>query len=92
MPNLPNLPNLPMPMNAWNDWGWVMALWMVSATIAWITLIALAAWAIARWETRALRRVNVSAVQLQRAPDARGEVDTETHDDLPALQTSETRI
>lgn len=86
------MPNMPMPMNAWNDWAWVMVLWMIGATIAWIALIALVAWVIARWETRALRRVNVSAVQLQRAPDARGEVDTETHDDLPALQTSETRI
>ena len=84
--------NMPMPMNAWNDWARVMVLWMIGATIAWIALIALVAWVIARWETRALRRVSVSAVQLQRAPDARGEIDTETHDDLPALQTSETRI
>jgi uncharacterized membrane protein YeiB len=75
-------------MNAWNDWGWVMALWMIGATMAWIALIALVAWAIARWEMRALRRVNVSAVQLQRAPDALGEVVTETYDDLPATQTS----
>ncbi len=82
------MPNMPMPMNAWNNWAWLMALWMIGATIAWIALIALVAWVIARWETRALRRVNASAVQLQRAPDALGAVDTETYNDLPAPQTS----
>jgi len=80
--------NMPMPMNAWNDWARVMVLWMIGATIAWIALIALVAWVIARWETRALRRVNVSAAQLQRAPDAHGAVDTETYVDLPAPQTN----
>ena len=39
--------------------------------------------AIARWETRALRRVNASALHLERAQDAHGEGDAELSDKSP---------
>ena len=77
------MPNMPMWNNVWNGWAWAMALWMIGATIVWIALIALVAWLIARWETRALRRVNVSALQLGRAQDANGAVDAELTDMPP---------
>jgi hypothetical protein len=85
------MPIMPMRNNDWNDWALMMALWMIGATIVWITLIALVVWLIARWETRALRRVNASALQLQRAQygqDARIEVDTERFDDVSEPQAS----
>jgi hypothetical protein len=61
-----------------------MAFWMIGAAIVWIALIALVAWLIARWEMRALRRVNVSALRLQRAhyvQDAYDEADMERFDE-----------
>jgi hypothetical protein len=70
------MPNMPMWSNVWNGWAWQMAFWMIGATLLWITLIVVVARLIARWETRALRRVNASAPQLERAQDAHGEVDT----------------
>lgn len=80
---MPNMPNMPMWSNVWNGWAWQMALWMVGATILWITLIVVVAWLIARWETRALRRVSASALQLERAQDARVELDTQLSDTSP---------
>ena len=80
---MPNMPNMPMWNNVWNGWAWQMALWMVGATLLWITLIVVVAWLIARWETRALRRVNASTLQLGRAQDAQGEGETELTDKSP---------
>jgi len=83
------MPNMPMWNNVWNGWTWAMALWMVGATLLWIVLIGAVVWVIARWETSALRRVNVSALQLQRAQDAYGEIGTERYDDISEPQASE---
>jgi flagellar biosynthesis/type III secretory pathway M-ring protein FliF/YscJ len=80
---MPNMPNMPMWNNVWNSWAWQMALWMVGATLLWIILIVVVAWLIARWETRALRQVNASALQLERAQDAHGDVETELADMSP---------
>jgi uncharacterized membrane protein len=65
-----------------NGWAWQMVFWMIGAMMIWIALIALVAWLIVRWETRALRRVNDSSLQIQRARFARGEADTEVNDDV----------
>jgi biopolymer transport protein ExbB/TolQ len=78
-----NMPSMPMWNNIWNGWAWQMALWMVSVTIVWFTLIVVVAWLIARWETRALRRVNASALHLERAQDAHGELDAQLRDMSP---------
>jgi biopolymer transport protein ExbB/TolQ len=80
---MPNMPNMPMWNNVWNGWAWQMALWMVSVTLLWFTLLVVVAWLIARWETRALRRVNASALRLERAQDAHGELDAELSDKPP---------
>lgn len=80
----PDMPNMPIWNNVWNGWPWQMAFWMIGAAIVWIALIALVAWLIARWEMRALRRVNVSALRLQRAQyvqDAYDEADMERFDE-----------
>ena len=83
MPNMPNMPSMPMWNNVWNGWAWQMALWMVGVTLLWFTLLVVVAWLIARWETRALRRVNASALHLERAQDAHGERDAELSDKSP---------
>ena len=69
--------------NIWNGWAWQMALWMVGVILLWIILIVVVAWLIARWETRALRRVNASALRLERAQDAQGELDAELSNKSP---------
>lgn len=74
------MPNMPMWNNVWSDWAWTMAIWMIGVTLLWITLVVGATWLIAHWETRALRRVNASALQLERAEDAHGEGDAELTD------------
>lgn len=80
---MPNMPSMPMWNNVWNGWAWQMALWMVAVTLLWFTLLVVVAWLIARWETRALRRVNASALHLERAQDAHGELDAELSDKPP---------
>lgn len=83
MPNMPSMPSMPMWNNVWNGWAWQMAFWMVGVTLLWFTLLVVVAWLIARWETRALRRVNASALHLERAQDAHGERDAELSDKSP---------
>jgi putative membrane protein len=68
-------------------WGYDMTgmgWWMVTSSIVWLGLIAVAVWAFARWASRAPQQVNSSpapappATEILRQRFARGEIDGDT--------------
>ena len=79
-----------MPMPNWmTAWAWQMAFWMTGAAILWIALIVATTWLIARWETRTLRRVNGSSLQMQRAHDA---ISTGAYEEFRPRRTTDMEV